>query len=79
MADAARISALGYPTHMFAGWAALMLAVAQAAPARAVDALFIAVSAVSTTRLATGDPGGSCTAFGVGVLRLLILAGGMAT
>jgi trk system potassium uptake protein TrkH len=76
-ANPARFLALGYLTYMLAGWAALMLPLAQATPVRAIDALFIAVSAVSTTGLVTVDPGGSFTAFGEGVILLLILAGGL--
>jgi trk system potassium uptake protein TrkH len=76
-ANPARFLAFGYLSYMLAGWAALMLPFAQATPVRAIDALFIAVSAVSTTGLVTVDPGGSFTAFGEAVILLLILAGGL--
>jgi trk system potassium uptake protein TrkH len=76
-ANPARFLALGYLTYMLAGWAALMLPVAQATPVGAIDALFIAVSAVSTTGLVTVDPGGSFTGFGEVVILVLILAGGL--
>jgi trk system potassium uptake protein len=73
----ARFLAFGYLTYMLAGWAALMLPFAQAVPVRAIDALFISASAVSTTGLVSIDPGGSFTAFGEAVILLLILAGGL--
>jgi trk system potassium uptake protein len=76
-ANPARFLAIGYLTYMLAGWAALMLPIAQDTPVRAIDTLFIAVSAVSTTGLVTVDPGGSFSGFGEAVILLLILAGGL--
>lgn len=73
----ARFLAVGYLIYILAGWAALMLPFSQAVPVAALDALFIATSAVSTTGLVTIDPGSSFTAFGEAVILLLILAGGL--
>jgi hypothetical protein len=46
-----RYVAFGYLAYMALGWALLSLPAAQQVPVAAVDALFIAVSAVSTTGL----------------------------
>lgn len=72
-----RYVALGYGLYMALGWALLSLPVAQAVPVAAVDALFIAVSAVSTTGLVSVDPGTSFTRFGEVVILLLIQIGGL--
>lgn len=60
----ARFLAFGYLFYMLVGWAAFMLPLSQSAPVGAIDALFTAASAVSTTGLVTVDPGGSFTTFG---------------
>ncbi len=73
----ARFLAFGYLTYMLVGWLLLMLPVMQTVPVGALDALFIAVSAVSTTGLVTIDPGTSFSLAGQGVIALLILAGGL--
>ena len=67
----------GYLGYALLGWALLSLPVAQAVPVRAIDTLFIATSAVSTTGLVTVDPGTSFTLFGEIVLLLLIQMGGL--
>lgn len=73
----ARFIALGYLVYMLAGWGLLMLPFAQVEPQGALDVLFIAVSAVSTTGLVSIDPGTVFTGFGEAVIALLILAGGL--
>lgn len=72
-----RYVALGYLAYMALGWGLLSLPTAQAVPVGAVDALFLAVSAVSTTGLVTVDPAGSFTFFGEVVILLLIQIGGL--
>lgn len=72
-----RYVAFGYLIYMALGWALLSLPAAQQAPVAAVDALFIAVSAVSTTGLVSVDPGASFTFFGEFVLLALIQLGGL--
>ena len=62
---------------MLAGWGLLCLPVAQAVPVSALDNLFIASSAVSTTGLVTIDPGSSYSPFGQVVILLLIQLGGI--
>jgi trk system potassium uptake protein TrkH len=76
-AEAARLAALGYAGQMALGFALLSLPFAQAAPVAPLDALFVAVSAVSTTGFAPVDPGSSFTGFGQLVILLLIQAGGL--
>ena len=73
----AKLLLSGYVSYMLIGWALLCLPFAQQVPVAAVDALFIATSAVSTTGLVTVDPGGSFTLFGEIVILLLIQAGGL--
>lgn len=72
-----RYVACGYLVYMALGWALLSLPAAQQVPVAAVDALFIAVSAVSTTGLVSVDPGASFTFFGEFVLLALIQLGGL--
>jgi trk system potassium uptake protein TrkH len=72
-----RYVALGYLGYMAVGWALLALPAAQQVPLAAVDTLFIAVSAVSTTGLATVDPAASFTLFGEAVILALIQVGGL--
>lgn len=67
----------GYAFYMLLGWCLLCIPFAQAVPTNALDNLFIAVSAVSTTGLVTVDPGSTYTAFGEVVILLLIQAGGI--
>ncbi|WP_170985047.1 TrkH family potassium uptake protein [Roseomonas sp. AR75] len=72
-----RYVAFGYLSYMAVGWALLALPIAQQAPVAAVDSLFIAVSAVSTTGLVTVDPAGAFTTFGEVVIVALIQVGGL--
>lgn len=67
----------GYLSYMMLGWALLSLPFAQAVPVGAIDTLFIATSAVSTTGLVSVDPGTSFTFFGEVVILLLIQMGGL--
>lgn len=75
--DAVRLVALGYAGQMALGFALLSLPAAQAVPVAPIDALFVAVSAVSTTGLVPIDPGASFTLAGQVVILLLIQAGGL--
>jgi trk system potassium uptake protein TrkH len=73
-ADPSRLLLFGYVSYMLAGWS---LPAAQAQPLAAIDALFIAASAVSTSGLVTVDPGASFTPVGEALLLLLFQAGGV--
>lgn len=73
----ARLMAFGYLSYMLVGWGLLALPVAQAVPVGALDALFIAVSAVSTTGLVTVDPGSSFTFWGEAAILLMMQLGGL--
>ncbi|WP_224825229.1 TrkH family potassium uptake protein [Cognatishimia sp. MH4019] len=73
----AKLLLLGYCSYIAIGWALLSLPVAQEQAVAALDALFIATSAVSTTGLVTVDPGGNFTFFGELVILLLIQIGGL--
>ncbi|MFO6462954.1 TrkH family potassium uptake protein [Jannaschia sp. KMU-145] len=68
---------MGYLSYMVLGWALLSLPVAQEVPTGALDTLFIATSAVSTTGLVTVDPGSTFTFFGEIVILALIQMGGL--
>lgn len=70
---------LGYGIYVVAGWILLCLPFSHEGDAGpgAIDALFIATSAVSTTGLATVDVPGTFSFFGELVLLLLIQAGGI--
>jgi trk system potassium uptake protein TrkH len=72
-----RLLALGYLSYMALGFGLLSLPISQAQAVSALDNLFIAVSAVSTTGLVTVDPGSSYSFFGELVILLLIQAGGI--
>lgn len=74
---AARLLLMGYLSYILLGWLLLLLPAAQQAPVSALDNLFTAASAVSTTGLVTVDPGGSYTFFGELVVLLLIQLGGL--
>ena len=76
-ADAAKLLLIGYVFYMTAGWLLLMLPISQAVPVSALDNLFIASSAVSTTGLVSVDPGSSYSLFGQIVILLLIQLGGI--
>ncbi|KIT16013.1 TrkH family potassium uptake protein [Jannaschia aquimarina] len=68
---------VGYLSYMLIGWALLCLPFAQQVPVAALDALFIATSAVSTTGLVSVDPGSSFSLFGEIVILFLIQMGGL--
>ncbi|MEM9795460.1 MAG: potassium transporter TrkG [Pseudomonadota bacterium] len=68
---------MGYLSYMLLGWAFLSLPFAQEVPVGAIDTLFIATSAVSTTGLVSVDPGTSFTFFGELVIIILIQMGGL--
>jgi trk system potassium uptake protein TrkH len=72
-----RYVAGGYVAYMAIGWALLSLPIAQQVPVAAVDSLFIAVSAVSTTGLVSVDPATSFTLFGEIAILALIQVGGL--
>lgn len=68
---------LGYLSYIALGWILLSLPAAQTVPVGAIDTLFIATSAVSTTGLVTIDPGSSFSFFGEIVILALIQMGGL--
>ncbi|MEJ6397210.1 TrkH family potassium uptake protein [Yoonia sp. 208BN28-4] len=73
----AKLLLFGYVLYIVIGWALLSLPFAQVDAIGALDNLFIATSAVSTTGLVTVDPGQSYTFFGELVILLLIQLGGL--
>ncbi|MEM8576822.1 MAG: potassium transporter TrkG [Pseudomonadota bacterium] len=73
----AKLLLMGYVSYILLGWVLLSLPVAQAERIGAIDNLFIATSAVSTTGLVTVDPGSSYTFFGELVILALIQVGGL--
>ncbi|EBA13607.1 TrkH family potassium uptake protein [Roseobacter sp. CCS2] len=73
----AKMLLLGYLSYMIIGWALLAMPFAQEGVVSALDALFIATSAVSTTGLVTVDPGGSFSFAGELIILLLIQIGGL--
>ncbi|WP_299670706.1 potassium transporter TrkG [uncultured Roseobacter sp.] len=73
----AKLLLLGYLSYIALGWILLSLPFAQATAVPAIDNLFIATSAVSTTGLVSVDPGSSYTFFGQLVILLLIQLGGL--
>ena len=75
--DPAQILSLGYLTYMILGFLLLCLPFSSSKAVSALDHFFIAVSAVSTTGLATVDPGTSYSFFGQMVILLLIQLGGI--
>lgn len=68
---------LGYLIYMLGGFLLLMIPASRTGEIDWVDNLFTAVSAVSTTGLATIDIPASYTIFGQGVLLFLIQIGGI--
>ncbi|TFF22960.1 potassium transporter KtrB [Jiella endophytica] len=76
-AGPAKLLLLGYLSYIVAGWVGLSFGFAQAKPLSALDTLFTAVSAVSTTGLSTIDTGTSYTFAGQIVVLLLIQFGGI--
>ena len=75
--DPIRLVLFGYLLYMGAGWILLSLPAAQEHPVSAIDNLFMAVSAVSTTGLVTVDTGGAYSTLGEVVILPLIQAGGL--
>ncbi|WP_263844990.1 potassium transporter TrkG [Roseobacter sinensis] len=73
----ARLLLLGYLSYILLGWLLLSLPFPQDTAISAVDTLFIATSAASTTGLVSVDPGSSYTFFGELVILLLIQLGGL--
>ncbi len=73
----AKLLVAGYAAYMTIGWLLLCLPFSQSAPVSALDNLFTAVSAVSTTGLVTIDPGSHYSWFGQLVVVALIQAGGL--
>lgn len=53
----AKLLLIGYSSYIILGWILLSLPFSQAVSVSALDNLFIAASAVSTTGLVTVDPG----------------------
>ena len=77
-AGPAKLLMLGYLSYMIIGWILLCLPWAHTKePVSVLDNLFMAVSAVSTTGLATVDTGTSYTFLGQAVILLLIQFGGL--
>lgn len=76
--DPVRLVVLGYASYMLAGWVLLCLPWSTKVPgASALDHLFTAVSAVSTTGLATVTAGETYSGFGQVVILALIQLGGL--
>ncbi|MEZ5937850.1 MAG: potassium transporter TrkG [Hyphomonadaceae bacterium] len=72
-----RLLFLGYFTYMALGWCVLASPLVHEQAVSMLDALFIAVSAVSTTGLVTVDPGSSFNLAGEIVILVLIQLGGI--
>ena len=73
-----KVVLFGYLACVIIGWVLLSLPIAQTLPGTsALDHLFIATSAVSTTGLATISPSGAYSLFGELVILLLIQIGGI--
>lgn len=74
----AKLVLLGYASYIILGWLLLCLPLSQKGPgAPALDHLFIATSAVSTTGLATFSIADNYTLFGQLIVLLLIQVGGI--
>ena len=73
----AKLAGLGYLSYIILGWVVLSLPIAHRTPVGALDNLFIATSAVSTTGLVTVSVSGSYSLFGQIVVLLLIQLGGI--
>ena len=73
-----KVVAGGYASYMLLGWLLLLMPFShEGEPVSALDNLFIAASAVSTTGLATVSPAGSYNFFGELVILALIQLGGV--
>lgn len=75
--EPAKLLLFGYLSYMLLGWVLLSLPIALEQPVGAIDTLFIASSAVSTTGLVTLDPGAHFSLFGEIVIALLIQVGSL--
>lgn len=76
--DPSRLVVLGYLSYVLLGWALLCLPLSRrGAPVPALDHLFTAVSAMSTTGLATVSTADTYSRFGQAVILLLVQAGGL--
>lgn len=76
--DPVRLLVLGYLSNLALGWLLLCLPFSQAREGISLlDHLFTAVSAMSTTGLATVSVGSSYSSFGQTIVLLLIQAGGL--
>jgi len=73
----AKLLLFGYLSYIALGWILLALPIMQIQTVNALDSLFIATSAVSTTGLVTVDPGTSFTFGGQLVILILIQLGGL--
>ncbi|MEM6305491.1 MAG: potassium transporter TrkG [Pseudomonadota bacterium] len=73
----AKLLLLGYTSYILLGWVLLSLPFSTAVPVSALDNLFIATSAVSTTGLVSVDPGTSYTFAGQLIILGLIQIGGL--
>lgn len=73
----AKLLLLGYLSYIVIGWILLCLPFMQRQAVPALDNLFIATSAVSTTGLVTVDPGASYSFAGEVVILLLMQVGGL--
>ncbi|MCA9773087.1 MAG: hypothetical protein KC466_11815, partial [Myxococcales bacterium] len=76
--DPVKIVFAGYFSYVLIGWILLCLPIAwQEKPIGALDNLFVATSAMSTTGLVTVDTGTAYSPFGQAVILLLIQFGGI--
>ncbi|SLN49422.1 TrkH family potassium uptake protein [Pseudooctadecabacter jejudonensis] len=73
----AKLLLFGYLSYILIGWVLLSLPVLQEVSVGALDTLFIATSAVSTTGLVSVDPASSFTFGGELVILFLIQLGGL--
>lgn len=73
----ARLVFLGYLSYIVVGWLLLCLPISQKVPVGALDNLFIATSAISTTGLVTVSVSDSYTFFGQLIVLSLIQFGGI--
>ncbi|MBP6506094.1 MAG: hypothetical protein KA257_00895 [Opitutaceae bacterium] len=76
--DIIRLVILGYASYVLLGWLLLCLPISQKLPGTgALNHLFTATSAISTTGLVTVSTSGAYSGFGQGVIALLIQLGGL--
>jgi trk system potassium uptake protein TrkH len=75
--DPVKVLVLGYASYVLIGWLLLCLPLCAARPVGALDALFTATSAVSTTGLGTVSTGNGFSLCGQVVILVLIQLGGI--